>query len=114
MALNAFSTRGLSMHASNFSSSKSSTLSEGLNDAATGVCSPDFEADSDVFGSVIGIDSVGGAPVASTCAEFSFRAIVGVLSRVLLGVLKAASEWESTSNSECVSAESSRSMLYAG
>jgi hypothetical protein len=37
-----------------------------------------------------------------------------VLSRVLLGVLKAASEWESTSNSECVSAESSRSMLYAG
>jgi len=110
MALNTFSTCGLSMHASNFSSSESSTLSEGLNDAATGVCSPDFEADSDVFGSVIGIASVEGAPV----TEFSFRAIVGVLSRVLLGVLKAASECESTSNSECVSTESSRSMLYAG
>ena len=114
MALNAFSTRGLSMHDSNFSSSKSSILSEGLNDAATGVCSPDFEADSDVFGSVVGVASVGGAPVASTCAEFSFRAIAGVLFRELLGVLKAASECESTSNSECVSTESSRSMLYAG
>lgn len=80
MVLNTFSTRGLSMHASNFSSSKSSTLSEVLNDAATGVCSPDFEADSDVFGSVVGVASVEGVPVASACAEFSFRAIVGVLS----------------------------------